>query len=526
MASQPTSNEAPTLPPAAMQAITAPRAPDAPRRCFICLTDEDPADPPGSWVDPCPCTLEAHQDCMLSWVTDCERSNKPLQCPVCKSAIELEGPWDLVVAASDIVQRRFTRASPYLLFTGVSMGVQFSLQMYGALALWTFAGKDSLMRFMLGPEMVIDGRTSGNARFLKERVWNALVMMNIAPALLFGRLLPSLSNKIFLPAASVYGMYHVMHEDDFMTWPPSPQLAMAIFPYIRSVYFNLWKEFVLPREARLNRQLAGLPPVEDGQGPGRGQAPRQGAANNQRNEQERNADGGIVGLLQAILDALDPDDDEGHAAGGNDIDRIEIVQDGADVLDDDQGGEIMVELQIEEIELDANGEPVAQEQPPNPLEDEEPEPHPDVWGEDAPLQGGDHGGPPAVAVQDVPDQNEGGHEAPQAPPRRMGIGAILSNVSNAIVGALIMPGISFAMGEALRLVLPKTWTSMGPRNPWSRYGMVGRPGLLQQQWGRSLVGGCLYVVLKDAVRLYTKSRRVAAMGNRRVKNVDRRRRDK
>jgi len=134
--------------------------------------------------------------------------------------------------------------------------------------------------------------------------------------------------------------------------------------------------------------------------------------------------------------------------------------------------------------------------------------------------------PPLDNDQGDQDQNQGGHEVPQAPPRRMGLSAILSNVSNAIVGALIMPGISYAMGEALRLVLPKAWTTVGPRNPWSRYGMVGRPGLLQQQWGRSLVGGCLYVVLKDVVRVYTKSRRVAAMGNRRVKNVDRRRRDK
>lgn len=194
---------APSLPPAAIEAITAARPPDAPRRCFICLTDEDPSDPPGSWVDPCPCTLEAHQDCMLSWVTDCERSNKPLQCPVCKSMIELEGPWDLVVAATDAVHRRFTRASPLVLFTGVSMGVQFSLQMYGAMALWTFAGKDTLLRFMLGADMVIDGRSAGNMRFVKERIWNALVMMNVAPTLLFGRLLPGLSNKIFLPAASL-----------------------------------------------------------------------------------------------------------------------------------------------------------------------------------------------------------------------------------------------------------------------------------------------------------------------------------
>jgi hypothetical protein len=122
-------------------------------------------------------------------------------------------------------------------------------------------------------------------------------------------------------------------------------------------------------------------------------------------------------------------------------------------------------------------------------------------------------------------QNQVQHEAPQAPPaRRMGLGALLSSISNAVVGALILPGVSFAMGEALRLVLPKTWTSSSARNPWTLYGgFGGRPGLLQQQWGRSLVGGCLYVVLKDVIRVYAKSRRVVAMGNRRVKNVDRKR---
>jgi hypothetical protein len=80
--------------------------------------------------------------------------------------------------------------------------------------------------------------------------------------------------------------------------------------------------------------------------------------------------------------------------------------------------------------------------------------------------------------------------------------------------------VSFAMGELLRLALPKQWTAASsfPR------GSTMRPGLLQQQWGRSLVGGCLYVVLKDFLRLYTKYRKVAAIGNRKVKNVDRARR--
>lgn len=190
-------------PSAVIQAAAVDRPSDAPRRCFICLTDEDPSDPPGSWVDPCPCTLEAHQDCMLSWVTDCERSNKPLKCPVCKSAIEMDGPWDPIASLHDAIQQRFTRASPFILLTGVSVGVQFSLQMYGAMALWTFAGKEALLRFALGPEMVIDGRSPGALRFAKERIVNALILMNVAPTLLVSQLLPGLTNKYFMQSASI-----------------------------------------------------------------------------------------------------------------------------------------------------------------------------------------------------------------------------------------------------------------------------------------------------------------------------------
>lgn len=198
---EPRSVSPPSIPAAALEAINAPRAPDAPRRCFICLTDQDPSDPPNSWVDPCPCTLEAHQDCMLSWVTDCERSGKPLKCPVCKELIALEGPWDPVVALSDAVQKRFTHASPFMLFTSVSLGIQFSSQMYGAMAMWMFAGRDALMQFMLGPDMMIDGRHTRGLKF--ARVGNAAILMNVAPALLIGQLLPGLGNKIFVPTASL-----------------------------------------------------------------------------------------------------------------------------------------------------------------------------------------------------------------------------------------------------------------------------------------------------------------------------------
>ncbi|KAM3441643.1 hypothetical protein MY4824_001421 [Beauveria thailandica] len=527
----------PTLAPAAMDAITAPRAPDAPRRCFICLTDEDPGDAPGSWVDPCPCTLEAHQDCMLSWVTDCERSNRPLRCPVCKSPIEMEGSWDPVVLLSDLISKRFTKTSPLVLFTALSLGVQFSMQMYGAMALWTFSGKDAMMRFVMGPEMMIDGRRTAPLAFARERITNALVLMNVAPALLVGHLFPGWSNKIFLPTASFYGIYHVMHDEQFFTWPPSPQLALAVFPYIRSVYYNLYKELVLPYETRMNRQLLGLPPV-----PPRPEPANDGNQNNPNAARNAaHAQGGIVGILQTLIDALDQEEADGHAQA----DEFQLDIRGEEAHGEGGGEDaIMLEVIVEELDMNEAAGGEINEGAPEAAPDEVPAGQVDEAGQvvadDAAGDAGDAANapaddaapapvvPPAAPADAAADVPAGNHEAPPAPARRMGLGTILSNVSNAIVSALILPGVSFAAGEALRLVLPKEWTTASRRNPWTRSSSTvaggGRPGLFQQQWGRSLVGGCLFIVLRDMLRVYTKTRKVAALSNRRVKNVDRPRR--
>ncbi|OAA54673.1 Zinc finger, RING/FYVE/PHD-type [Cordyceps fumosorosea ARSEF 2679] len=512
----------PNLPAAAAaDAITAPRAPDAPRRCFICLTDEEPSDPAGSWVDPCPCTLEAHQDCMLSWVTDCERSGRPLLCPVCKSAVEMEGAWDPIVALTDVVHRRFRRASPLMLFTAASMGVQFSMQMYGAVALWAFAGKDATMRFVMGPEMMIDGRRAAPLAFARGRIANALTLMNVAPALLLGYFFPGwMSDKVFLPSASFYGIYHVLHDDKFFAWPPSPQLAMAAFPYIRSVYLNLYNELVLPYELRMNRQLLGLPPVQPRQEPG--QNGNQNAA-----AEAARAQGGILGIMQTLIDALRADEGDDEPRVGDF--QIELRGEEPDGQAEGEGdGDLMLEVIVEELDMAEAGHGVrdgaagADHADMPELADDNGDAN--AAGDAAPAPVVPLAAQPADGAGDQPAAN---HEAPAAPVRRMGLGELLSNVSSALVSALILPGVCFAAGEALRLVLPKQWTAAPARNPWMRHGSAGaRLGLFQQQWGRSLVGGCLYIVLRDMLRVYTKTRKVAALSNRRVKNVDRPRRQR
>ncbi|QGA12849.1 hypothetical protein EYB26_000494 [Talaromyces marneffei] len=90
-----------------------------------------------------------------------------------------------------------------------------------------------------------------------------------------------------------------------------------------------------------------------------------------------------------------------------------------------------------------------------------------------------------------------------------------SNLADTILGALLFPAISAGMGGLLKLALPKSWTAS--QSGFDR----GRAGLLQSRWGRSVVGGCLFVLLKDALVLYCRWRLAQTHRKRRVLDYDR-----
>lgn len=78
------------------------------------------------------------------------------------------------------------------------------------------------------------------------------------------------------------------------------------------------------------------------------------------------------------------------------------------------------------------------------------------------------------------------------------------SASRAIIGAIFFPRISSLMGQLLKRALPKQWTG------------AGKQGFLNEQWSRTLVGGCAFVVLKDALLLYCKWKKARDFGKKRV----------
>ncbi|KAJ5135145.1 Zinc finger RING-CH-type [Penicillium bovifimosum] len=128
---------------------------------------------------------------------------------------------------------------------------------------------------------------------------------------------------------------------------------------------------------------------------------------------------------------------------------------------------------------------------------------------------------PAEQGQDVNGGGPGGQAQNADQNNPMGIGARhqiingTSNLADLVLGALFFPAVSASVGGLLTYVLPKKWTS--PPSIMER----GRLGLLQTRWGRSVVGGCMFVLLKDALVLYCRWKLAQTHRRRKVLNYDR-----
>lgn len=125
--------------------------------------------------------------------------------------------------------------------------------------------------------------------------------------------------------------------------------------------------------------------------------------------------------------------------------------------------------------------------------------------------------PPQPAAENPPLQAQNPpvhqHQHPHAPQQNIILST--SRLADTIIGALLFPTISATMGALISLCLPRSWTTKpAPPGFWARAGPS--TGLLQSRFGRSVVGGCLFVVLKDAVVLYSRFRLAQGHRQRRV----------
>lgn len=259
-----------------------------------------------------------------------------------------------------------------------------------------------------------------------------------------------------------------------LQWPPSAAFSFAALPYLRGFYNAFYDRVCLPAEKRWLKEIQPRADTEE--------------------------DGDAEILIQEVNDGAH---DHNHGADDEFVDDIQIELD-LDIFGGWNGGN---EADHNDAQDDGPGLAPPLNAPP--------------MADNVPPLGAAQAGAAAPAPN-VPAAR------PQPRVRERGINFTTSNLADTILGALVFPSIAAAMGELLNFALPRSWVtppSGSIATSWlggwittgGRLGGGSRPtGFLQTRWGRSLVGGCMFVGLKDMVLLYVRWKMAQSHRKRRI----------
>lgn len=131
------------------------------KTCWICQQESSDDVPGQEWRSPCPCSLTAHNECLLEWITS-EEAPKPgdiatthiIKCPQCQAPIRIERPRDYLVLAAEKVQ---SLARTFVVPTAISafLGCFYSgFLVYGVNTLHVVFGAEEAARIM-APDLFI-----------------------------------------------------------------------------------------------------------------------------------------------------------------------------------------------------------------------------------------------------------------------------------------------------------------------------------------------------------------------------------
>ncbi|KAI9738985.1 MAG: hypothetical protein M1818_005299 [Claussenomyces sp. TS43310] len=431
---------------------------DETRRCWICLQDENDG-PDQEWRSPCPCNLQAHSECLLEWIADLEASSshtpsEKIHCPQCKSEIHVARPRDYLVNAMDFF-RLIARKMIFPAGSGAVVGVLYSGSMvYGANVMTLVFGSDDAQRILS------QGSTPGLHAMAADRWFYYFreIQRFTDPFLP----LPSFNWKVFAGLPSIAPALILSRTS----------LADHVFAILPVAYF------VFHHDSRAFRRWPPNPALVFAIVPYLRMAYRELYKHSFRSL-EKEWDQAVQrrpreGETAEQLARARAEDDQANEPGIIDI-EVEILN-----VQEDQE-------QVEGAPQDNQGLPGA--------------------GQAAQAQAGQ-----------VPNLQANGRPVGQRPnePWEFRQNTSLSQLTTTIVGTLFFPAASSLMGNLLRLTLPNRLVTKSVISQPDGLQVLHATGLLQEKWGRTLVGGCLFVLLKDALILYSKWRKAKTHGQRRI----------
>ncbi|KAI8097572.1 uncharacterized protein BX664DRAFT_326713 [Halteromyces radiatus] len=192
------------------------------RRCWICFGEDKDSD--GKWVKPCPCSLVAHEQCLLDWIAENQKGRSPMKkvlCPQCSMPYYLFEHRSISLACLESIQSVARAAAPYLMVFGLGCSILVAASTYGAYTVLTLFGRKEGER-LLGPT--------------NSWTWRTFLALPTIPfALIASR--SRLADGI-LPVAALVLLR--ASAPVVVSWPPSPALVVGSLPWIRLVYFTFY----------------------------------------------------------------------------------------------------------------------------------------------------------------------------------------------------------------------------------------------------------------------------------------------
>ncbi|POS83051.1 hypothetical protein EPUL_005503 [Erysiphe pulchra] len=486
----------------------------ASRRCWVCQ-QEDTEDTPENniWRTPCPCSLTAHDTCLLEWISN-EEAPRPgdiarsrlIRCPQCRAEIKIQRPRDYLVIVFEAIQR-MTNA---LVLPGAAasliMCTYAGLLVYGMNTIKVVFGDEDALKIL-----------QASTTHQTEKFWGTTrILANIIKP--FDLLLPSTypldSLKVFIGtpliapsliilrtrwahrAFSFLLPLHFMNPaNQKISWPPPPGLVFATLPYLKTAYNELYRYAFGRLESKWDMAVQRKPRA--------GETQEEIAFEAEREDAE--------GFLEIRL-ALTEEDDDGIPEP-----RVNLDPNVGRAQHIDEPTFPQAQNPIENLQhaegLDNNGDVQIRDEGSNTLPQQPDTVNNENFNRPNPFQPEEQG---FIRLQTngrrANEERLADTNIPPNDDRTVVHHYHASQLISLVVGALSFPTVASIAGDILKYTLP--YSLVTPQLTYSWGIRSFKRGILTEKWGRTVVGGCLFVLLRDAVNLYCKWKKAREFGKR------------
>ncbi|KAI9472878.1 hypothetical protein BDB00DRAFT_217799 [Zychaea mexicana] len=193
------------------------------RRCWICF-DEDSKEQEGSeqvvWVKPCKCSLTSHEQCLLDWIAENQKTSPrhKVQCPQCATPYVIADSASQTLIVLTTLDRFVHAAAPYITLLGLGCSALVTSTTFGAYTVMSFLGPEQGEQLMGVPA---------------QWSWRVWISLPVIPMILISSRYRWADG--FLPFATLLLLRAIgspLHQTKF-SWPPSPVATLGLFPWIR-----------------------------------------------------------------------------------------------------------------------------------------------------------------------------------------------------------------------------------------------------------------------------------------------------